>query len=257
MSEEFERELEAFRAARLSRLKQPHGWLTLCGLHWLEAGDNRIEGLPGLFVLEGGAVRLEAQEGDGWTLQGAPVTSRALQSDAAGKPDKLERGPKALQVIERGGRLALRLWDASLPVLQTFAGIAAWPGDPSYRVEAAWEAYPQPRRVEVPSMAGAASKALAPGRAHFTLQGAPLSLEPVLEGEQLFFVFKDKTAPKETYGGGRFLYAKRPEGGAVVLDFNRAINPPCVFTPYATCPVPLPQNVLPVRVEAGEKKWQE
>jgi uncharacterized protein (DUF1684 family) len=99
------------------------------------------------------------------------------------------------------------------------------------------------------------TRAQAPGRAWFTVEGKEVSLEPTLDGEELFFVFKDRTAPGETYGAGRFLSAAAPRDGAVVLDFNRAYNPPCAFSPWATCPLPLPQNVLPVRIPAGEKKW--
>jgi uncharacterized protein (DUF1684 family) len=122
-------------------------------------------------------------------------------------------------------------------------------------VTARWEPYATPRPVEVPSVIGTTVKELAPGRAWFTVDGKEVSLEPTLDDGELFFVFKDKTAPRQTYGAGRFLYAAPPKDGKVVLDFNRAYNPPCVFSPWATCPLPLPQNILPVRIEAGEKNW--
>jgi uncharacterized protein (DUF1684 family) len=109
--------------------------------------------------------------------------------------------------------------------------------------------------VEVPSVVGIPTREQAPGRAWFTVDGTEFSLEPTLDGDELFFVFKDRTAPRETYGAGRFLAAPLPKGGKVLLDFNRAYNPPCAFSPYATCPLPLPQNVLPIRIEAGEKSW--
>jgi uncharacterized protein len=110
--------------------------------------------------------------------------------------------------------------------------------------------------VQVPSVVGIPTTEKAPGRAHFTVDGKEVSLEPTLEDDgSLFVVFKDKTAPGETYGAGRFLAAAAPRDGVVVLDFNRAYNPPCAFSPHATCPLPLPQNVLPVRIPAGEKKY--
>ena len=102
-------------------------------------------------------------------------------------------------------------------------------------------------------MVGIPTREQAPGRAWFTVEGKEYALEPTLDGDQLFFVFKDRTAPRETYGAGRFLAAAAPRDGQVVLDFNRAYNPPCAFSPYATCPLPLPQNVLPIRIEAGER----
>jgi len=246
-----------WRASREARLRDPEGWLALAGLHWLSPGENRVEGLPGAFVLRGGRVALRAAPGDGWTLDGTPVTERVLASDAAERPDRLRLGERVVQVIERGGELALRVWDASSPALRSFHGIEAFPYDPGWRIEARWEAYPSPREVEQPSAAGPPQKALAPGRAHFALGGRAFTLEPIDEGGELLFVFKDATAPRETYGAGRFLVASAPEGGQVVLDFNRAYNPPCAFTPYATCPLPESQNVLPVRIEAGEKKYRE
>jgi len=108
--------------------------------------------------------------------------------------------------------------------------------------------------VELPSSAGPPQRVLVPGRARFTFDGRELALEPTLEADGVLqFVFKDATAPRETYGGGRFLAARPPVSGRVVLDFNRAYNPPCAFTEFATCPLAQPENVLPVRIEAGEK----
>jgi hypothetical protein len=251
----FEAEWQAWREKRRAGLQRPQGWLALIGLHWLKPGENRVEGLPGVFTLSGGQVTLTAAAADGWTLGGAPVTSRLLVSDRDGKPDRVQAGSRTAQVIDRGGKLALRVWDAESPTRKAFTGIDTFPPDPRWRVVARWEAYPTPRQVEVPSVVGIPTREQAPGRAWFTVEGKEVSLEPTLDGEELFFVFKDRTAPGETYGAGRFLSAAAPKDGAVVLDFNRAYNPPCAFSPWATCPLPLPQNVLPVRIPAGEKKW--
>lgn len=252
----FAADWKAWHDRREERLRVPDGWLALSGLHWLGPGENRVPGLPGTFLLEGGRVTLTAAAADGYTLEGAPIERRTLASDAAEKPDRLKLAPgKTLQIIDRGGKLAVRVWDAESPVLKGFRGIEAFPPDPRWRIEARWEAYPAPREVEVPSVTGQTQKALAPGRAHFEVEGRAVSLEPTGDGEDLFFVFKDATAPRETYGAGRFLTAAAPRDGKVILDFNRAYNPPCVFSPYATCPLPTPENVLKVRIEAGEKNW--
>jgi uncharacterized protein (DUF1684 family) len=254
-----EADWKAWREKRLSRLRREDGWLALAGLHWLAEGENRIEGLPGRFILRGGKVRLEAEAADGWTLDGAAATSRELAPDTAEKPDRLRNGSRQLQVIERSGKLALRAWDAESPVRKSFQGIDTFPYDPRWRIEATFEAFPAPKEVETPSVLGTPQKELSPGRVRFSVGGRELTLEPTQEkpGEDLFFVFKDETWRKETYGAGRFLYTPPPADGKVVLDFNRAYNPPCVFTPYATCPLPRRENVLPVRVEAGEKRWGE
>ena len=182
-------------------------------------------------------------------------TRRQLASDASETPDRILNGSRAVMVISRSGKVALRVWDSESPVRKGFKGIDTFPPDPRWRITARWEAYPQPRPVEVPSAVGTSTHEIAPGRAWFKVDGKEVSLEPTLDGDSLFFVFKDRTAPKETYGAGRFLDAPAPRNGTVVLDFNRAYNPPCAFTSFATCPLPLPENVLPVRIEAGEKAW--
>jgi uncharacterized protein len=251
----FEAEWRDWHSRRLAGLQKAQGWLALSGLHWLKEGENRIAGLPGTFTLAGGQVTLTAAAGDGWTLGGVPVTSRPLASDRGGQPDRISAGSRTAQVIDRGGKLALRIWDAERPERRSFAGIDTFPLDLRWRVVARWEAYPAPREVEVPSAVGIPSRQLAPGKARFMVDGKAYELEPTLDGDELFFVFKDRTAPGQTYGAGRFLVAAPPRDGQVVLDFNRAYNPPCAFSPWATCPLPLPQNVLPIRIEAGEKKW--
>jgi uncharacterized protein (DUF1684 family) len=250
----FEQGWRSWHAERLERLRRPDGWLALVGLHWLGEGENRIPGLPGAFTVAAGKVTLTATAADGYRLDGAPVTSRTLASDRAPRPDRLVLGSRQVQVIERSGRLAVRVWDAESPLRKGFQGIETFPPDPRWRIVAEWEAYPAPRAVTVPSVTGSPSSEEAPGRARFTLGGRAFSLEPTLEEGALFFVFKDETARTETYGAGRFLVADLPRDGKVVLDFNRAYNPPCAFTAFATCPLPRPENVLPVRIEAGEKR---
>lgn len=253
--EDFAAEWRSWQSRRLTTLKKPYGWLALAGLHWLKPGANRIPGLPGAYELKGGEVTLVAAPEDGYTLGGKPTARRVLSSDATDTPDRLLVGTKAVMVISRSGRVGLRVWDSESPVRKGFKGIEAFPPDPRWRITARWEAYAQPKAVEVPSVIGTPTHELAPGRAWFTIDGKEYALEPTQDGDSLFFVFKDRTAPKETYGGGRFLDAPPPRNGTVVLDFNRAYNPPCVFTSFATCPLPLPENVLPVRIDAGEKTW--
>jgi len=247
-------EWEAWRASRLERLRGPRGWLAVTGLHWLETGANRIDGLPGTFTLREGRVELDAAPGDGYAIGGGPVTGRELAPDDAPSPDLLSLGAtRTLQVLARGGRRALRVWDAGAPVRREFAGIDTFPFDPAWRIEARWEAYATPRAVLVQDVVGMEAGRLVSGRAVFAVEGRPLSLEPTVDGERLAFVFRDATAGVETYGAGRFLSADAPREGRVVLDFNRAFNPPCAFTPFATCPLPRPENVLQVRVTAGER----
>src|SRR5512137_2795643 len=245
---------EAWKAERLARLRAERGWLSVTGLHWLEPGVNQVAGIPGIFTLRGGQVELRATPADGYGIEGTRVERRALASDAAPVPDVLSLGARRwVQVIERGGRHAPRVWDADAPARREFRAIETFPFAPAWRVEARWEAYPEPRPVEVVDVTGTVATRLVPGRALFTAGGQELSLEPTADGERLAFVFRDATAGLETYGSGRFLSAGAPRDGRLLLDFNRAFNPPCAFTPFATCPLPRPENVLPVRVTAGER----
>lgn len=262
------------RALRESRLASENGWLTLVALHWLAPGENAVGSdrshpvaleAPGIppkacsFVLGAdGAVTLVAEPGAPVAVNGAPPSGAALVTDRGGKPDVVTVGRVRLTVIERGGRLAVRARDPESPRRTGFQGLDYFPVDPSLRLEARFEPYAAPREIEVPSAQGPPQKALAPGLVRFTLAGVERTLEPTVESpedETLFIVFSDETAGDGSYGAGRFLYADRPKAGEtkVILDFNQAQNPPCAFTPYATCPLPLPRNVLPVRIAAGEK----
>jgi hypothetical protein len=249
-------EWSAWREARAQALLREDGWLALVGLHWLSEGENRVEELPGVWVLHQGKVRLEGNPPDGWLLDGQPSTSRELTTDHRGAADRLKHGTRQLQVIERGGKLALRVWDSASPARTSFRGIDTFPYQARFRIAATFESFATPKEVETPSMVNIPQKELVPGRVHFELDGKAYTLEPTSEkgGAKLSFVFRDRTAPAETYGAGRFLSADAPVDGKLVLDFNRAYNPPCAFTPHATCPMPRPENILAVRIEAGEKR---
>jgi uncharacterized protein (DUF1684 family) len=247
-------EWEAWKVERLARLRAERGWLAVTGLHWLLPGENHVPGLPGTFTLRDGRVELAAAPGDGYALRGEPVERRLLASDAEKDADLVSSGPgRFLQVLARGGRRALRTWDAAAPGRRDFPGIETFPFEPAWIVEGRWEPFDPPRRVVVQDVVGTDAEKDVLGRVVFAVAGRELSLAPTADGDRLAFVFRDATAGRETYGAGRFLSADAPRDGRVVLDFNRAVNPPCAFTPFATCPLPRPENVLPVPVTAGER----
>jgi uncharacterized protein (DUF1684 family) len=157
-------------------------------------------------------------------------------------------------VIKRGERVRLRITDSESPARRGFAGLRWFPVDEAYRVRGRFLPASRPRTIPIPNVLGQVEPMPSPGEVVFTLGGREHHLVPVRErGEtQLFFIFHDETAGRETYPSGRFLYADPPQDGTVVLDFNRAYSPPCAFTNFATCPLPPPQNRLPLRIEAGE-----
>jgi uncharacterized protein (DUF1684 family) len=272
--EAYRADVRKWREAREARLKADGGWLTVAGLFWLNEGPNPFGTDPageivlpegsapaksGVFDLRAGEVTLTLLPGTDGRIGGQPVSGTArMRADATGTPDVLEIGALSLTVIKRGERLGIRLKDKNSAIRKTFTGLRWFDIAEAWRVEARWVSHPQPKPVRVPNVLGQVESMPSPGYAEFTLGGKTLRLDGVLEdpqAEQLFFILRDQTSGKETYGAGRFLYADLPKAGKVVLDFNRAYSPPCAFTPYATCPLPPPQNWMPVRVEAGEMAY--
>jgi uncharacterized protein (DUF1684 family) len=166
-------------------------------------------------------------------------------------------GALSFHVIDREGRLAVRVKDAERPARQPFPGIERFPVDLRWRLHARFEAHPEGATVLAPDVLGTAQAYRNPGILRFAVGGAPQALEAFREPDEdeLFIVFGDATNGAETFAGGRYLYARAPDDrGQVVLDFNRAYNPPCAFTEFATCVLPLPENRLGVRIEAGERR---
>ena len=269
-ADEYVRSIEAYRRDREQRLRAEDGWLTLVGLFWLEPGKTAFgsdRALPvvlpagppkaGTLDLAGGTVRLRAEPGVGLSVGGEKTADRVLADDAGGKPDVVELDRLRFHVIRRGDRFGVRVKDPEAPPRKQFTGLTYYPIDPTLRVVARFEPYEPPREVEVATVAGVVEKMLVPGRLTFELGGASRSLEPLVEkaGEkELFLIFRDVTSETETYPAGRYLYATL-EGSTAVVDFNRAYNPPCAFTPYATCPLPPRGNRLDVPIRGGEKRY--
>jgi uncharacterized protein (DUF1684 family) len=185
-----------------------------------------------------------------------PAAGVALRPDDSGSPDYLSFGRLTMLIIRRGDLLGVRLWDKEAPARRSFKGLSWYPIQSSQKIAARFVPHATPKKIAIANFIGQTEQMTSPGKVEFTLGGQPVSLEPVLESpgsKLLFFVFKDQTAGKGTYGGGRLLYADQAQDGKVVLDFNKAVSPPCAFTAHATCPLPPPQNRLAVAIEAGEK----
>lgn len=265
----------AWEEGRLKRLQADDGWLTLVGLGWLKEGANTAgadgkaavvfpEGAPrqvGTFTRSGAKVSFQPAAGVLVTREGQPFIGGAVQSDEEGraKPDILQVGRFRFQLIARGNRIGLRIKDPEARARKEFKGIPTYPPSARWRIVARWEPSDPPVEIAVPNVLGEVERSPSPGTAVFTVDGKEYRLTPVLEegSPDLFFVFGDQTNRAETYGAGRFLYADPAKDGMVVLDFNRAYNPPCAFSAFATCPLPPKQNRLSFRVEAGEKRLAE
>lgn len=273
-SPDYVHEVDGWRAKREEGLRAPDGWLSVVGLHWLREGTSTIGSEKGSDILlplpapprvgtlefrKGHAV-IQVAPGVTVMAKDKPVTALELHSDHEGKADVLGVGPISMYVIERGGRHALRVKDTESPRRRRFRGLDWYPVRESYRIQARFVPYDPPRKIPIANVLGMVEPMPSPGYVTFRVGGRELRLDPVLEepdAKELFFIFRDTTAGKDTYPAGRFLYSEMPKDGQVVLDFNKAYSPPCAFTSFATCPLPPKQNRLDVRIEAGEKKPAE
>jgi len=247
-----------WRADRVQRLQREDGWLSLVGLHWLTEGEN--EPIPGVKLVRNGEVVMLTSS-EGMTAGGKPVVAPMPLIDDASEngPTVVQMGTKRFQVIKRGERYGLRVKDSQADTRTHFQGLDDYEVNPKFRVEARFEPYNPPKKIPITDVTGMTSDNPSPGALVFTIDGKEYRLDPILEqGEtDYFIIFRDATSRNETYPAGRYLYAS-PAGkdGNVIVDFNKAYNPPCAFTPFATCPLPPLQNRLPIRIEAGEKKYR-
>jgi uncharacterized protein len=264
-------EIAKFRAEREAELRAEDGWLSVAGLVWLKDGENRFgadpsneivltEGsapsLAGVFEFHEGKTTLRVQRGASVTLNGKPVTTLEIKTDEKQAPDVIRLGNLSLTVIKRGARYGVRVRDLTGKQQREFKGLRWFPVKEAYRITAKFVAYEHPRDIEIANVLGDVNKIPSPGYVVFKVGGRECRLDPILEGEdKLLFVFGDLTNNKTTYGAGRFLYASLPKDGTVILDFNQAVNPPCAFTRFATCPLPPRQNRLQVAIAAGELNY--
>jgi uncharacterized protein len=256
MAAGYESEIAAWRAQRENKLKADTGWLTVAGLFWLKEGRNTFGAASSNEIVlpdgpaQAGAFEMHAGHVTA-ALAGHPP--RPLKPDSEAPPDTVVIKDLTLFVIQRGDRYGIRLRDKNSSFRRGFSTLHWYPVKESARITARFVATRE--TITIPNILGQQEEETSPGYAVFQWDGQEQRLYPTAEDNQLFFVFRDLTAGKETYPAGRFLYAEMPRNGSVVLDFNKAYNPPCAFTPYATCPLPPPENRMRVRIEAGELKY--
>jgi uncharacterized protein (DUF1684 family) len=280
----WQQEIISWRAQHAVELQKPDGWLALAGLEWLEPGDNSFGSakdnkihLPasgathlGILHLAGKTITLNPPAGGfpaGFLIDGKPVQAQTLHTDADHDKNnpRLTIGTLNMYVIHRGERFALRIKDAKSAALTSFRGLKWYPPNRVYRVTARWIPYSPQKTFAIATLIGTSYPAQVPGSAEFTLNGKMYRLDPILEDPEvakLFFVLRDKTSATTTYGACRFLYTGFPsqgldKPGELVLDFNKLENPPCAYTPYATCPLPPAQNRLPISLPVGEQRYHE
>ena len=265
-------EIEAWRASRIENLTSPTGWLTLSGLHRLAEGEYTLGSaaeaaivLPasapsrlGILTVSEGSVHLRVHPTATVRFEGEATTELEMTPSASGEAPIVEIDSVSFFVIRRGDLLLLRVRDSEHPDRSAFAGIDSFEIDPAWRLAARFEAYAPVKQIPIANIIGLVSDNPSWGAVVFEHDGETYRIDAVAEpgDEELFLIFGDATSGHETYGGGRYLYVDAPDAdGRIDLDFNRAYNPPCAFTPYATCPLPPIQNRLDLRIEAGEKNY--
>ncbi len=273
MKIQHQKEIIEWRKDRIAKLTTPDGWLSLVGMHWLpesgvtrvgsgEANGTRVAVGPsklGLIKVDSGQVWFEPEYGTSVTIDSVPSKGRVkLNSDALINPTQVgfEGGQASFIVIERGGKLALRVRNSQAPALINFNGLDYFDINRDFRFEAKFIPHEAGRTLEVINILGMVEPMMNPGAVEFTKDDKTYRLEALDEGDhRLFLVFADMTSGHESYPAGRFLYAEYPDAtGMTEVDFNKAYNPPCAFNAYSTCPMPPENNRLDIAINAGEKK---
>ena len=265
-------EIEKWYAKRLDDLKSENGWLNLAGLFWLEEGINTfgsgennnvvfpkgtIPERAGYFTVNQGTVKMDVASGVKITLSGKQVINKLIFSPDSASNPTLEYGSLRWFVIQRDKIVGIRLRNIEGEGIQKFAGINRYAVSAEWRIEAVVEHSPEPRMIDITNVLGQTTSQASHGTLVFLINDNEYRLDAIDGGkDELFVIFGDPTNEHDTYPSGRYIYVKRPdEKGKTVLDFNKAYNPPCAFTPFATCPLPPKQNVLLVAVTAGEKNY--
>lgn len=263
---EYEKEIMAYRKIRIDSLQHENGYLNLSGLFWLKEGENTIGADPkndfvfptehsdsflGTIILNKGVVTFKSNEANQVFSLGQPANNVIIYQDKKA----LVLAHKSLRwfIIKRGEKYALRLRDLEGEYVRNFKGIDYFSIDSSWRIKAKFVST-HGKKLNITDITGRNYLEDSPGELHFTIKGKKFTLEAGGTIDEFFIVFGDLSNKKTTYGGGRFLYASAPDKeGNVILDFNKSLNPPCEFTPFATCPLPTKKNRMNLEITAGEK----
>lgn len=267
----YDAELQQWIGKRIAYLKSTDGWLNLAGLLWLQPGNNSFGSskqnkvvFPGHFPFSQAGelmwtdaqVSLQLKPGVTATVNGKGFTQGIVFDAKLGLSSVVKMGDWQFSIIQRGEKTGIRLRQLNHPAVTAFLGTERFATDTTFKIQATLIKPAIPKTIAITNVLGQTNEQPLAGTLLFTLHGQSYSLQALTEGDELFILFADATNGESTYGAGRFLYAPMPDAnGKTVLDFNKAINPPCAFTPFATCPLPPKQNQLAIAIEAGEKDY--
>jgi uncharacterized protein (DUF1684 family) len=266
---EHAQEVQEWRQARHERLKSSNGWLTLVGLEWLQDGENRVGNdksndivLPGgpaywgSVLLSGKTLQFNRVD-EAVTVNGGTEQHVLMVADTEGEPTLVRAGNLSFYPIFRES-YALRVKDSEAPALKAFQGVDQYEIDQGWRIDGRFTRAEEGASVEIANVLGHVEPSPVFGVFEFDRDGRSHRLLALGDddSDSLWFIFNDRTNGRETYGAGRFLYSNgMPENGRLVVDFNKAYNPPCAFNEFSTCPLPPPENRLNLAVTAGEKNF--
>jgi uncharacterized protein (DUF1684 family) len=269
--ERYREEIEKWRHKRVADLKAPDGWLSVTRLYWLRPGEtkvgsdpandlllpDRVPGSVGTFTLSENMAEFRPAAGVAVTRNGEPFEGGRIYSDAEAHPDALALGDLKLILLKRGERFAVRIKDNQSALRASFAGLRWHPPREEWRIDAVFVPYAVSTKLRMDTIVGETEAMDSPGYVTFERAGKTYRLQAAgQKNGTLWFVFRDGTSGRTTHGGARQLYADPPKQGRVLLDFNKAVNLPCAYIPYATCPLAPAQNRLSLAIEAGELKYE-
>jgi hypothetical protein len=270
-SAEYIAEINEWRTNRIERLKKDNSWLNLVGLHWLKEGENTFgsggendfiftgENIPariGVFILKDSVVSIRVNEEADVLIDSSKIKAAVLKNDFEENTTLMELGSLRWFIIKRGDKFGVRVRDLNAKLLTEFKGIDTYPINEDWNVQADFVEYNPPKKIIVPDEIGNLNENFSPGSLVFKVDGNEYSIDPIESSRGYFLIIADLTSGEDTYGAGRYLYINYADStGKVYIDFNKAYNPPCAFTKYATCLLPPKQNYLNLKITAGEKKF--
>ncbi len=266
----YEKEMQSWQQKRIQALKDQNGWINLTGLFWLKPGKNSFGSAPtndfvyqhknmpskaGYFLWENQQVYWVSNSGISIKINDSLITKALVFEEGKNQASLMALGSLRWNIIQREEKIGVRLRDLASPLLNSFKGTERFALDSNLKLIAHLEPAQQ-NKLLIANVLGQISPLASPGKLVFNIKGTTYTLDALEEGDELFILFGDATSGKETYPAGRFLYANKPDAnGNTILDFNKAFNPPCAFTKFATCPLPPKQNILPIAIKAGEKNY--
>jgi uncharacterized protein (DUF1684 family) len=235
-----------------------HGFLAITAQHWLTGEPTRYDGLPGRWSTGDAGPVADLDPGESLLVDGTVATGRVSFGRIPERGGRIAAvGDIAVEIARRGGADLLRPRHPGHPTRVAYRGTPAYEPDPRWAIDGRFVPFPEPREVTVGSVVeGLQHVYAAPGEIAFRHDGTPYRLT-AFNGSapgSLLVLFTDATSGVTTYAASRSLHVGAPDAaGRVVLDFTRAVNLPCAYTEFATCPLPPAGNRLPFAVEAGER----